>query len=1006
MTFDDSLIASLNIELSPASSLILRKREGEGRPMSDYGMALRRKNAHNGRTADSADISCRTTDPSTPPHIPPNGRETSDHATLYTQHSSSSSLEVPVDVSTGENTAVAAAATAAAQCVDDRSVATVPETTSTRAHKNIVERRGSAVTRDSQEMSNEGIKTDLAPKRRKWRPLIGMSFPNMDDNSTEPREPLAPERNRKQQTNTRSSPQKQNSVPFHRKRHVASWDGRVNSGYQERPQHREKHWGRWNAAQLGAVEQSAPAPQIEDKPPVPKPQSPSEFPPLCSNSTAPRTTQNAWRKEIVEAIKHTCLLSTANSESPIYGNRRRSVVSSGKETHAGSSIASTDQYSVEASLETDDLSKILPSKPKGRYVARRDIDDQTPPHRRKGHADEAESLSGSSEKVTMPRKPTTEVPVPRNDTTAESLDDTTSSASWKGEKHEEATTMCCSENGHASCASTQLSDPATCAAAITDTCERPHTITKKTEVEQRHAVTREKPQEIPTRRRTSSRHSSDSFTKDYAESDMLPTTASCSELESDTANLVAVAHTKPSFETNPARQSTQTETQRPNGMNADNKGAKMYAIRLQNQIAAPPVERPWRTEHPKVVDNMQPYAQTMMKGRKQPAQPPPRKWKQETGPNCRPTDIPHFGCTSAPPPRRSLQTLDTQNSQDSQEDADILLQQYFDSVVKPKGDKLLRAKRAIDELKEIAKTHFLNETQQQFHLREFGRMVKNVEVDVFGSFHHGTMINSSDLDVAMEIELSPPPGFPTLSHLSFPSAWSAKSLPELRETVNKRDNWRVLECLTKVSVPILKVIFEDDLVVDITFKDARDKARNRDRVIKRMISDAHPIIADLCMIAKHWAKVHDLNSAWHGGLNSVSWLMLVLCFIRQFHADLLKSRKPVPSRKGEGRHKQTMANYSLAHMFVNFLAFVSALPNSGSAYVDQSLNLWIWRGNPNLYIEDAVFVARGRQPLNIASSLLPHVWTSIATLAGYSASRSRSGPATVHNLVPLLFVKN
>jgi len=360
------------------------------------------------------------------------------------------------------------------------------------------------------------------------------------------------------------------------------------------------------------------------------------------------------------------------------------------------------------------------------------------------------------------------------------------------------------------------------------------------------------------------------------------------------------------------------------------------------------------------------------------------------------------------------------NSGDTGEDSDILLQEFFDLHITPSKEKLSRTERAIKELEKIAYQHFMeDEENKRYHLFEFRRYVKSVNVVCFGSQHNGTYINSSDLDVALVVELCSLAAEDDRSRSShLPMDWSPKVLTRIRDTITSHDKWKVKECLTKISVPILKVTFENELVVDIMFRQVHDKARERDNFIKAKIEKADPIVAQLCMCVKHWAKIHDFNSAWHGGLNSVSWIMLVLCFVRQFHHELLAPKK----------RKQDKMWYSLSHMLINFLQFTSLLSQSGEAFITDFLVLYVNDAPfPSLYISDCISPApgaHGRIPQNtsalshnlmlqignmgkirpnMASSLLPHIWGKIATRAGRDAWAVRSGPTTVRNIVPVLF---
>ena len=89
--------------------------------------------------------------------------------------------------------------------------------------------------------------------------------------------------------------------------------------------------------------------------------------------------------------------------------------------------------------------------------------------------------------------------------------------------------------------------------------------------------------------------------------------------------------------------------------------------------------------------------------------------------------------------------------------------------------------------------------------------------------------------------------------------------------------------------------------------------RKRDQVIGEMFSKAAQVVRDTVFCVKYWSKCMHLNTTYKGGLNSLSWLMLVFAFYQQRHPLLLS--KGEEERLGGPIVPDVHMGKSMAHFY-------------------------------------------------------------------------------------------
>eukprot|EP00392_Amoebophrya_sp_AT5.2_P010009 g10040.t1 len=165
--------------------------------------------------------------------------------------------------------------------------------------------------------------------------------------------------------------------------------------------------------------------------------------------------------------------------------------------------------------------------------------------------------------------------------------------------------------------------------------------------------------------------------------------------------------------------------------------------------------------------------------------------------------------------------------------------------------------------------------------------------------------------------------------------------------------------------------------------------KKRDQIIREQFAKVSDVVQATVYAVKHWSKCEGLNCTYKGGLNSLSWLLLVVfAHYRQRHPTLLDYTEASKKQgmKGCGRDCGVPDSHVPKHIaqFYFWLHELTMNPRI-SVYVDVNLDTFlreeedVSQMHPVLYIEDPM------QHFNIfnntAQNLLPHVWRQIGEKA-------------------------
>ncbi|CAD7959546.1 unnamed protein product [Amoebophrya sp. A120] len=151
--------------------------------------------------------------------------------------------------------------------------------------------------------------------------------------------------------------------------------------------------------------------------------------------------------------------------------------------------------------------------------------------------------------------------------------------------------------------------------------------------------------------------------------------------------------------------------------------------------------------------------------------------------------------------------------------------------------------------------------------------------------------------------------------------------------------------------------------------------KKRDQMIREQFWHTASVVKTTVYAVKHWSKCEGLNCTYKGGLNSLSWLLLVFAHYKSTHPHLLHvgAESPEPPTHHIPKH------------IANFYFWLSNLTDQNqTVHIDMEHIVRCYpRGQQDqaevLYIEDPM--AKFNIFNNTAQNLLPHVWKQIGEKA-------------------------
>lgn len=238
------------------------------------------------------------------------------------------------------------------------------------------------------------------------------------------------------------------------------------------------------------------------------------------------------------------------------------------------------------------------------------------------------------------------------------------------------------------------------------------------------------------------------------------------------------------------------------------------------------------------------------------------------------------------------------------------------------------------------------------------------EVKPFGSFANGFCTVSSDLDVTCcqadgQTKL---PAADAQQQAAF--ALGGWIVPMLQ----LHGAFSVVEEILGARVPILKLRFEQVLDVDLSWNNPKPLLNTR---LLKTYSQMHPLVKDLGITVKLWAKAAGICDATNSSLSSYSFTLLVLYFL-QVHRDVQLPVLPVEAFEDERQEQpderlvsamaiwhRWQCNLSLPDMMLRFFAFYSSHGEDAFQWGTEVVSV---RCGSRLKADEPIFMKlRGRQ---------------------------------------------
>lgn len=215
-------------------------------------------------------------------------------------------------------------------------------------------------------------------------------------------------------------------------------------------------------------------------------------------------------------------------------------------------------------------------------------------------------------------------------------------------------------------------------------------------------------------------------------------------------------------------------------------------------------------------------------------------------------------------------------------------------------------------------------------LGEFQVMLRDLgsgwHVDTFGSMANGFGMNSSDLDV-------------TFYQAEGTSSDKRRDLQEKFLPLFKaHPKFWVVQEVFSAKVPLLKLVFEGKLEVDVSCHNTEPLANTR---LLCAYSRLDPVVRDLGVFVKIWATHFGVCGATGGNLSSYSLTLMVIYFL-QVHQDLGFPHLPTSAfRCGAENVEEHLASWrfqgSLSFLIEEFFTFFAEQFDWGSEVVSVRL---------------------------------------------------------------------
>mmetsp|Transcript_49011 Transcript_49011/g.105507 ORF Transcript_49011/g.105507 Transcript_49011/m.105507 type:complete len:458 (+) Transcript_49011:257-1630(+) len=137
----------------------------------------------------------------------------------------------------------------------------------------------------------------------------------------------------------------------------------------------------------------------------------------------------------------------------------------------------------------------------------------------------------------------------------------------------------------------------------------------------------------------------------------------------------------------------------------------------------------------------------------------------------------------------------------------------------------------------------------------------------FGGTANGFGTMDGDLDVVLFC----------IDSLEQPAWQSQRTLRELERRLRLTENFYVKEAILQARVPILKLRFQEELEVDIS---AHNITPLKNTALLRAYASLHPIVVEVGVYVKQWAKKKGVSGAPQRCLSSYAWLILVIFYMQ------------------------------------------------------------------------------------------------------------------------------
>eukprot|EP00928_Gymnodinium_smaydae_P027336 TRINITY_DN21177_c0_g2_i1.p1 TRINITY_DN21177_c0_g2~~TRINITY_DN21177_c0_g2_i1.p1 ORF type:complete len:452 (-),score=66.88 TRINITY_DN21177_c0_g2_i1:486-1841(-) len=189
-------------------------------------------------------------------------------------------------------------------------------------------------------------------------------------------------------------------------------------------------------------------------------------------------------------------------------------------------------------------------------------------------------------------------------------------------------------------------------------------------------------------------------------------------------------------------------------------------------------------------------------------------------------------------------------------------------------------------------------------------------VRAFGSFANGLCVKGSDLDATC---------YSSNSDEEVSARTTLDLLNRLKDLLESHPDFHVVEFVTNARVPILKLRFDAVLDVDLSCNNSEPFPNTQ---LLRAYTSLSPVIRDVLLLIKLWAKGAGVVGAKDGNLSSYSFALMVVYFMQVdrrvnlpcFQTADFTGEIEVPL-SARFTWSPSLSRAALLHMFFNFYAF-------------------------------------------------------------------------------------